>query len=296
MKKESLQESDRKKRHQKTRKQNRRRQLCKGIGIGLCGALLVSSLFWMISYHVKQRDAVLQYEAMRETAKAATDMEVPEVPEDDCLEEEETDREEKPDLSLQRENTIDFETLWKTNEDIYAWIEVPGTPIDYPVLQHPSEDEYYLNHTVDRTEGLPGSIYSEKIHAKDFSAPNTVLYGHNMKNGTMFEMLDHYEEEEFFQEHPYIWIYLPDRTLVYRVFAASVFSDAYLPVYCDFESEEGFTSFLEEIRECAVCCDENISVGYGDRVLTLSTCIEGKADQRFLVEAVLVEEYEKNGI
>ena len=69
------------------------------------------------------------------------------------------DRLPKVDPSLQLPNTVDFAALWEQNEDVYAWITVPGTLVDYPVLQHPTDDEYYLHHTIDHIEGLPGSLF-----------------------------------------------------------------------------------------------------------------------------------------
>lgn len=81
------------------------------------------------------------------------------------------------------EKDIDFAALKEENSDVYAWIYVPGTNVDYPVLQHPTDDAYYLEHNMDGSKGLPGCIYSESVNTKDFTDPNTVLYGHNMKNG-----------------------------------------------------------------------------------------------------------------
>lgn len=264
-----------------------RRQFFRGLGLGMFGTLFVCSLFYIAFDCGKQQKAAARYEELQQEPEIPAVQDIQEILEEEVSAEESG----QTDLALWRSNTIDFEELWKVNEDVCAWIEIPGTQVDYPVLQHPTDDEYYLNHTIDRVEGRPGSIYSEKIHSKDFSASNTILYGHNMKNRTMFGTLHQYEEESFFREYPYVYIYLPDRTLVYQVFAAAVFSDAYLPWYCDFETEEGFASFFEEIRECAVCYDGDAAVSFGDHVLTLSTCVDNDADRRFLVEAVLTVEY-----
>ena len=72
------------------------------------------------------------------------------------------------------------------NPDVYAWIDVPGTEISYPVLQSAEDNSYYLEHTIEGEKTLPGAIYSENYNSKDFSDYNTILYGHNMRNGTMF--------------------------------------------------------------------------------------------------------------
>lgn len=83
-------------------------------------------------------------------------------------------------------NPIDFASLWNLNPDVYAWIDVPGTEISYPVLQSAEDISYYLEHTIEGEKTLPGAIYSENYNSKDFSDYNTILYGHNMRNGTMF--------------------------------------------------------------------------------------------------------------
>ena len=93
---------------------------------------------------------------------------------------------------------IDFDALWETNKDVYAWITIPGTVIDYPILQHETDDSYYLNYTIDGVEGYPGCIYTERVNSKEFTDNNTVIYGHNMRNGTMFTDLHKFRDADFF--------------------------------------------------------------------------------------------------
>ena len=90
---------------------------------------------------------------------------------------------------------IDFASLQARNPDVYAWITVPGTQVDYPILQSASDNGYYLDHTIDGEEKPEGSIFTENYNSKDFEDPNTVIYGHNMKNGSMFRTLHDYMTE-----------------------------------------------------------------------------------------------------
>ena len=90
---------------------------------------------------------------------------------------------------------IDFDTLWAQNGDIYAWIELPDTWLQYPILQHPNSDTYYLNRTVDGYEGYPGSIFTFRVEGKRFDQFNTVIYGHNMIDGSMFGNLKNFRDE-----------------------------------------------------------------------------------------------------
>lgn len=123
---------------------------------------------------------------------------------------------------------IDFETLWETNSDVYAWINIPGTVIDYPILQHTTDDSYYLNYTIDGMEGYPGCIYTKRVNSKDFTDNNTVIYGHNMRNGTMFTDLHKFREADFFVDHDTVYIYTPSKQLTYKIFVAYLYDDRHL--------------------------------------------------------------------
>ena len=81
----------------------------------------------------------------------------------------------------QMENPIDFDSLTAQYPDIYAWIRIPGTKVDYPIVQREGDNGYYLNHTIDGKKKTEGSIYTEDYNSKDFGDANTVIYGHNMK-------------------------------------------------------------------------------------------------------------------
>ena len=187
---------------------------------------------------------------------------------------------------------IDFAALQQENPDIYAWIRIPDTEVDYPVLQSSTDNSYYLNHTVNHEEGFPGSIYTENWNAKDFSDPNTVIYGHQMRNGTMFGGLYQYQDLEYLQKHAEILIYTPDHIRTYRVFAAVTYDNRHIMYSFDFSEKEQYQAYfdsLKAVRNMATCWDESIDVTTDDRIITLSTC-NGNDAQRFLVEAVLVDE------
>ena len=193
---------------------------------------------------------------------------------------------------LKEEKKIDFETLQEKNPDIYAWIEVPGTVIDYPILQSADDDAYYLNHTVDKKEGLPASIYTEKLNKKSFSDNNTVIYGHNMKNGTMFAGLHDFADKEFFEENNEVIIYTPEKTLHYDIFAAYKSNDAHILMTYDFTNEQVYTSYLTNIyslRNMSSNISDTIKVTPEDKIITLETCVAGDFHGRYLVQAVLQE-------
>lgn len=188
---------------------------------------------------------------------------------------------------------IDWEELHSQNEDIYAWICIADTKIDYPILQHPSELDYYLDYNIDGSKGYPGCIYSQFVNSKDFTDFNTVLYGHNMKNGTMFAGLHKFEDSEYFADHPYIYVYTEDKVFVYRIFASYTFSSIHLIMGFDLSDENVRQIYIDNIRSLEGLTDnidDSIEVDTDSRLLTLTTCIANQADKRYNVAGVLVSE------
>lgn len=192
------------------------------------------------------------------------------------------------------EKEVDFAKLQEdVNGDIYAWVYIPDTKIDYPVLQHPIDNYYYLNHNLDGSYGYPGCIYTESYNRRNFLDPLTVMYGHNMKNGTMFAGLHKYEDSEYFAGHPYIYVYTPERLLVYRVFASLEYGNEHLLYRRDYTREEEFGWILEKMEGVrGMNCNraEDVEVTTDDNILILSTCMADKPDRRYLVQGVLLNE------
>ena len=203
----------------------------------------------------------------------------------------------KPPQSL----SIDFAGLQKKNPDIYAWIDIPGTKISYPVLQRVGDDTYYHRRNYLGEYSVSGCLYTESTYnAKDFNDPVTVIYGHNMASGVMFGTLrSEYSSLQGLRDHPEIVIYLPGRELHYRVFAAVPFDNRHILYSHNFSSERTFRLFFKDIkaiRELGASVAQDVSVAYGDKVIILSTCTSttDTSDQhRFLVCAKLTETVEK---
>ncbi|MCL2255039.1 MAG: class B sortase [Lachnospiraceae bacterium] len=193
-------------------------------------------------------------------------------------------------LNTNSNQVIDFDKIWEVNKDVYAWIKVAGTKIDYPILQHATDNSYYLNYNIDGSYGYPGCVYTENLNKKDFKDPNTVIYAHNMKNGTMFAPLHKFRDKDFFDKNREITIYMPDKTLTYEIFAAYYYDDRHIMYSFDFAKEDVFERYLKSIfdtREMGANIDKTISVTKDDKIITLATCISGKPENRMLVQAVL---------
>ena len=184
---------------------------------------------------------------------------------------------------------IDFESLQKDNADIYAWLDIPGTEISYPIVQN-EDDSYYLNHDITGAYKTSGAIFTESAYNRnDFSDPVTVVYGHKMKAGTMFGKLqDCYWDPESFAQHKTVIVYLPDRALHFEVFLAAQYSDEHLLYDRDYSDREQKKQLIERIRnthQIGGCFDENAELTYDEPLLILSTCLKGNLNNRCLVVA-----------
>ncbi len=279
---------------------------------GICSIVFICCLVWLLYYGISGRRASGDLEELQQNYVKSAE----EVPEGQAPESEENEamgnraEAEAEDMAAETQGVepsplLDYEIPAKTvdinalqeneNEDIYAWITIPGTVIDYPVLQHSEELDYYLDHNLDHSSGYPGCIYSQNLNSKDWDDPNTVLYGHNMKNGTMFAGLHYYEDPQFLEENQYIYIYTQDYVRVYHIFGAYEFDNRHLLLTIDTQDPAAFAAYLVEVQGLSGLRDhfnEEVSVGIEDKVLTLETCIANKPNKRYIVQAVLEAEGE----
>lgn len=188
---------------------------------------------------------------------------------------------------------VDFAGLQEVNPDIYAWLEIEGTDISYPVVQSTANDAYYLDHNSDGISSANGAIFSEhEFNSTDMNDPVTILYGHHMSDGAMFGNLQKYfSDAAFFSEHPTFTVYTPEAELTYAVFAAVPYPGDHILYYHDFTEEDVFSGFFYDImstRDLSANLREEYAPEPGDRVLILSTCLIGNNTNRFLVMGKLL--------
>lgn len=258
------------------------------ITILLLAILIVVLVAWAIRYFREAR-ATEQYDGLQEQVNE---------PDFSTLQEEsqtETQQEEEDILTqlgiTVPDKTLDWNVLHATNPDIYAWIYIPNTNIDYPILQHPSDDNYYLEHNLDGSKGYPGCIYTQSLNSKDFTDFNTVIYGHNMKNGSMFKTLHSFENPEFFEQNQYAYIYTENGPLVYHIYAAYETDNSHILNTNDFTTEDGIQAYLDKAyagKSWNGNYREGVEISTQNRIITLSTCISGKASKRYVVQGVLI--------
>lgn len=205
---------------------------------------------------------------------------------------------EEPEDTTKAEEPIPYncpEKLTKAieqNSDVYAWINIPGTNIDYPIVQSPANDSYYLRRDINKQYLSAGSIMTEhSYNGTDFTDPVTVIYGHCMKSGVMFgKMQSYYSSENGLDNYKAIEIYLPDQKLEYEVFAAVPYDMRHILYNYDFTNPRIFSSFFKSIvsiRSFNAFIKLDEKPKNGDKVLILSTCLKGDSTKRFLVMAKL---------
>ena len=184
------------------------------------------------------------------------------------------------------DNPVNFDELKKVNEDIVGWLKVRAVDISYPVVQA-EDNEYYLHRTFEKTENFAGCLFMNCGNKADLTDQNTIIYGHNMKNGSMFGKLKDFKKEETFDKSEYFWIYTPDRIYQYQIFSAMTVEKTGL-TYQTFFTESEFDELINRAFENSVVDNSDQKVENGDRIMTLSTCT-GDDATRFVIMGKLVQ-------
>lgn len=181
---------------------------------------------------------------------------------------------------------VDFETLLAENPNIIAWIYSEGTVINYPVVQG-EDNQYYVDHLPDGRYNPHGSIFLDYRNLSDFGDFNSILYGHNMVNNSMFGTLHEYNSQDYYEKHPYMWIITPDAAYRLELIAGMVTpsdSDAYEL----FNSPEELHAHVEYALSESVFDAGEVDVENIQHIMTLSTCSYEYAIARFVLIGNLV--------
>lgn len=180
---------------------------------------------------------------------------------------------------------VDLEALRAVNEDVVGWIMIPGTGLSYPVVQG-EDNEYYLDHTWKGNYSASGSIFMECGNDPSLEGFHTILYGHRMRNGSMFGILRHYSSAAYWRQHPSVYLVSGGNVYRYDIFAAQEVGTGEIVYWLDLAGrEEDFIRFCQKHS----VIDTGIEPEPGDRFLTLSTCTGQGYATRWTVQAVLRE-------
>lgn len=191
---------------------------------------------------------------------------------------------------------VDFEALRQVNGDVAGWLYCEGTPISYPVVRG-EDNSFYLSHSYDKTESSSGAIFADAACSSDFSDANTILYGHHMKNGSMFACLRNWADQDFYEEHPRMWLFTPEGDYLILLFSGYT-------TRADSETYTLFTGSGRELESYLAACAEKSDFqadfqpdfqaggdsrdGSEERYVVLSTCEYSFQDARYVLHGKLV--------
>lgn len=181
---------------------------------------------------------------------------------------------------------VDFEMLRSVNEQVVGWICSDNEELNYPIVQG-EDNEYYLRRLVDGTYNSNGSIFMDYRNSHTMEDRNTLIYGHNMGNHTMFASLLDYSTEGYYEENPVIILQTPEEGFYLEVFSGYVTDASSTGYRIDFANDADYAAFLEEIREKSEF-ETEVEVTAEDRIVTLATCSYRFDDARYVLHCKLV--------
>lgn len=201
-----------------------------------------------------------------------------------AIQKKETDKDKKD----KSKYVVDFAALEKINGDTAAWIKFDDPKeINYPVV-HCMNNETYLTKTFEENDNKLGTIFIDARNKEDLTDRNTIIYGHNMNNGSMFAKLLQYKEQAFWKVNKYFYIYTPDGAEhKYEIYAAGVIKEDAANYRLSFASDEEFTDYVTAVKESSAY-DTGVEVPVGAKTVTLSTCTNERDDERYVVHGVEV--------
>lgn len=196
------------------------------------------------------------------------------------------------DLIVLDENSVgissrDYKRLKAKNEEFEAWIIIPNTKINYPIAKG-KDNSFYLSNTFTKEKNSVGSIFVDYRIERPFEDKNTILYGHYMKDGSMFADLNKYKKNEFALQNEYVYILLENKVLRYKIFSIinSEFSEEFYEV--EFYSENEYLKYLEVLKSKSIIELKNIDLN-DENIITLSTCSFNINEGRLIIYAKLEE-------
>ncbi|MCM3112708.1 class B sortase [Lederbergia lenta] len=178
-----------------------------------------------------------------------------------------------------------FEPLFAINDDIEGWITIDNTMIDYPILQS-SDNSYYLNRNYRHKKTRAGSIFMDFRNEIQASNKNTIIYGHRMKDGSMFGQLDKFLDQAFLNKNNHFYFDTLYESYDAEIFSVYLTTTDFYYIQTDFAGDEEYKSFIEEIKERSVV-EADVDVTINDQILTLSTCDNWLTEGRLVVHAKL---------
>ena len=182
---------------------------------------------------------------------------------------------------------VDAEKLLEINEDYIGWIYGCGGDVDYPICES-EDDQFYLKHGFDKSKNIYGTLFTEQLD-NGFLYTDVVVYGHHMKNGTMFNKICNYKEEEYFTKHPYFYVFTTRGDAQYEIFSAYYID---MDVLADIQIRDADLSreaYIQSLKDRSLY-DTGVEVSENDNILTLVTCEYTTENGRMILHLRKVKE------
>ncbi len=232
------------------------------IAIAACAAVAVFALWQILSITSEDSANRKTYRQLAQTAKITANGEAQPIR-----------------VSGEVSGGVDFDALKQSNEEIIGWIEIPGTDISYPVLQH-EDNDFYITHNALGEENRGGAIFLDTVNVPELTDLSSIIYGHNMKDGSMFAHLHQYEDAAFLKQNDEIVLHMPTGEKRFRIFAAHNVGDQDDIYFNPPKTQEALQQYCEQAKQ-----DPTQQLPQIDKLLTLSTCIQNQGEKRFIVQA-----------
>ena len=176
--------------------------------------------------------------------------------------------------------TIDADALIEMNADYACWLYAPDTPIDYPVV-HGEDNDYYLHRLFNGAHNACGTLFIDYRNLGGFQDPNTLIYGHHMRNGSMFKAITYYADQAYYDSHPFMLIVTPEKRYLLELFAGYTTSKSDHCYDIAISDADDMAAFVEEARSKSNFTS-GVEIASGDHLVTLSTCAYAFENARYI--------------
>lgn len=266
----NIENNKEKKHHRGRRKKRTPRQMLSNLVLLIAVGVFLFSGYKLLGIFLEYHKGESEYDSLKDIAIQTN---APEVSEE-----------------VPEEFKVDFEKLKGINPDVVGWIRFDEpSQISYPVVKGPDNDKY-LKTTFEGKRNAAGALFMDVDNEADFSGKNTFIYGHNMKNGSMFAGLREYKVKGYWEKNPYFYIYTPDgKESVYQIFSVSIVKDTSESYQKWYNSDGEYQEYLTHIKS-ASRYQTGVEVSVDSQIVSLSTCTNVSDDERLLVHGVKVSE------
>lgn len=261
--------------------------------IGVFIAVFVGSAGYLVYYLINSGREAKSYENLQQSIEDNTVTPRPTINEDGTVTPGDTPPTLVEVIDPETGETVsvlpEFKDLYVQNNDIVGWLQIPGTDISYPVMQTPEEPNYYLKRNFEKESSNHGCLYVQENCDVNTPSDNVVIYGHRMRDRSMFAQLDKFEDKAFWEANPYIYFDTLTEVHTYKIMAVFVTTATEgkgfpYHLFVNADTEEAFNTFVKACEGYSLF-DTGVEAQYGDKFITLSTCDYTTTHGRLVVVA-----------